>query len=191
MDKNSFIFICIIHDYIVPNFSTGICPYLIMVYILSGNFIKSLHYWPTRNYHNICFLQMAFYVGDEYHCLLSFSNWEIYIYYFVLLWTRVSHCGLVTSYGGTDLGQHWLMRCLDAWRHQSITWINVYLSSVGSSDIHPGEIQQEVTQPWFNKFSLKITGVKFNSNLRLSIQFSYADNLPNIDCSEQVRSTIN
>ena len=47
------------------------------------------------------------------------------------------HCGLVTPYVNTDLGQHWLRQWLGAVRHQAITWTNVDFSSVRSSDNHP------------------------------------------------------
>ena len=32
----------------------------------------------------------------------------------------LTHCSIVTPYGGRDLGQHW-------WWHQAITWTNVDL----------------------------------------------------------------
>ena len=41
----------------------------------------------------------------------------------------LSHHGLVTPYGDIDLSQHWFRLCLDAWRHQAITWTKVDLSS--------------------------------------------------------------
>ena len=34
---------------------------------------------------------------------------------------------LVTPYGDIDLGQHWLMQWLVAWRHQAIAWTNADL----------------------------------------------------------------
>ena len=39
-------------------------------------------------------------------------------------------CGLVTSYGNIDLGQHRCMWSLVAWRHQAITWANADCSLV-------------------------------------------------------------
>ena len=39
----------------------------------------------------------------------------------------LTHWGLVTSYGDNDIGQHWLRLWFAAWRHQAITWTNVYL----------------------------------------------------------------
>ena len=48
----------------------------------------------------------------------------------------LTHCGLLTSYGDRDLGQHWLRKWLVAWRHQTITWTNFDLSSVRSNGIH-------------------------------------------------------
>ena len=41
------------------------------------------------------------------------------------------------------LAQVWLV----AWRHQAITWTNVDLSSIRSSDIHLRAISQEIPQP--------------------------------------------
>ena len=34
-------------------------------------------------------------------------------------------------YGNIDLGQHWLRLWLGAWRHQAITWTNIYFSFLG------------------------------------------------------------
>ena len=42
----------------------------------------------------------------------------------------LTHCGLVTPYGGTDPGQHWLRYWHVAWRHQAISWTNVDWLSV-------------------------------------------------------------
>ena len=77
-------------------------------------------------------------------------------------------CGLVTPYGDINLGQHWLRQWLVAWRHQAITWTSVDLSSVRSSGIHLRAILQEIPQPsvtWVNEISLKISYLKFCSNL--------------------------
>ena len=52
----------------------------------------------------------------------------------------------MTSYGDTDLGQHWLRQWLVAWRHQAITWTSFDLSSVRSSDIQLRVIQPEIAQ---------------------------------------------
>ena len=51
------------------------------------------------------------------------------------------------------------------WRHQAITWINVDLSSVRFSGIHLRSILQEITQSSVTEISLKITYLKFCSNL--------------------------
>ena len=58
--------------------------------------------------------------------------------------STLTHCGLVTPYGGRDLGQHWFRKWLVAWRHQAITWIKVDLSSVRSSGIHLSAIISKV-----------------------------------------------
>ena len=73
-------------------------------------------------------------------------------------------CGLVAPYGVIDLGQHWLRVCFATWRHQAITWINVDLPSIGSSDIHLMAISQDITQSENTKFCLKITHINFHPN---------------------------
>ena len=73
----------------------------------------------------------------------------------------LTHCGLVTPYGGRDLGQHWLRKWLVAWRHQAITWTNVDLPSVRSIGIHSSTILQEILQASITKISWKITFLKF------------------------------
>ena len=35
----------------------------------------------------------------------------------------LTHCGLLTPYGDKDLGQHWLMWWLVAWRHLNQCWL--------------------------------------------------------------------
>ena len=77
----------------------------------------------------------------------------------------LTHCGLVTPYGDTDLGQLWLRYWLVAWWHQAITWTNVDLSSLGSSDFHLRATLPEIHQPSVTKFSEIITHLKFCSNL--------------------------
>ena len=56
----------------------------------------------------------------------------------------LTHCGLVTPYGDTYLGQHWLRLWLVAWWHQAITWTNIDLSSERPGDIHLRSIWQEI-----------------------------------------------
>ena len=76
----------------------------------------------------------------------------------------LTHCGLMTPYGNIELGQHWLKERLVAWQHQAITWANVDLSYVMSHDIHLRAILQEIP-PTSTKINLKITHLKFHSNL--------------------------
>ena len=38
----------------------------------------------------------------------------------------------IWPHGDKDLGEHWLRLCHVAWRHQAITWANVYWSSMKS-----------------------------------------------------------
>ena len=77
----------------------------------------------------------------------------------------LTHFRMETRYGDIVPGQHWFRQWLGGWRHQAITWTNVDLSSVKSSDIHIKEISQEAPQPPINKNSLKIDYLKFYSNV--------------------------
>ena len=71
----------------------------------------------------------------------------------------------MTPYGGRDLGQHCFRWWLVAWRHQAITWTNVDLSSLRSSDVHLRAISLEISQPSVTKISLKIFFLRFYWNL--------------------------
>ena len=77
----------------------------------------------------------------------------------------LTQCSLVIPYGDIELGQHWPRWWLVDWRHHAITWTNVDLPSVQSSDINLGAISQGKPQTLIAKFSLKITHLKFHSNL--------------------------
>ena len=57
-------------------------------------------------------------------------------------------------YGNRDLGQYCFRQRLFAWRHQAITWTNVYLS-LRSSDVHLRAISLEISQQSVTKISLK------------------------------------
>ena len=46
----------------------------------------------------------------------------------------------IDEYGDIDLGQHWLRYCLDAWRHQPITWMTAHYS-----DVIMGTIAYQIT----------------------------------------------
>ena len=83
----------------------------------------------------------------------------------ILLTPFLTHCGLVMPYGSRDLGQHWFRLWLVAWRHQAITWTNVDLSSLRSSDVHLRAILLEISQPSVTKISLKIIFLRFHWNL--------------------------
>ena len=67
-------------------------------------------------------------------------------------------------YGDRDLCQHWLRQWLVAWRHQAITWTNVDLSSVRSSDFLLRASLQEIPQPSITEIIWKIKYLKFYSN---------------------------
>ena len=73
--------------------------------------------------------------------------------------------GFTVPYGNIDLAQHWLKWWLVAWWLQAITRANVDLSSVRASDNYLRAISQEIPQPLITKISLKVTYLKFHSNL--------------------------
>ena len=76
-----------------------------------------------------------------------------------------THCALVTPYGDRYLCQHWLRYWLVVWRHQAITWTNVDLSSLRSIDIHLRASSFKIPEPSVTEIGLKITNLKFHSNL--------------------------
>ena len=73
-------------------------------------------------------------------------------------------CGLVTPYGG---------RNIVAWRYQAITWTNVDLSSLRSSDVHLRAISLEISHPSVTKINLKIKYLKCHSNFPGFIEISH------------------
>ena len=52
-----------------------------------------------------------------------------------------------------------------AWRHQALSWTNVDLLSVRSSDLHSRAVSEEILHPSMNKISLKIIYRKFHPNV--------------------------
>ena len=78
---------------------------------------------------------------------------------------HLTHCVLVTPYGGRDLGQLWFRQWLVAWRHQVITWTNVDSSSLRSHDVYLRAISLEISQPSVTKISLKIRFLRIYCNL--------------------------
>ena len=72
------------------------------------------------------------------------------------------HCGLVTPYGDVDMGQRWNGQWSVAWQHQAMTWTNVDLSSVRSTNIHLRVISHDIPQ----QSVTKIIYLKFHSNLQ-------------------------
>ena len=69
------------------------------------------------------------------------------------------HCGLVTSYGYSDRGQHLLRQWLVAWRHQAITWTNVDLSGNVFCSIHLRAISFIEPRNLFRNIRPGITGI--------------------------------
>ena len=70
---------------------------------------------------------------------------------------QLSNCDLVAPYCDIDLGQHWLIQWLVAWRHQAITSINVGLSLKVFCAIRPGAISQEAFMNLIRNMCLEIT----------------------------------
>ena len=106
-------------------------------------------YWCKRQFHNYTRLHRSR-MEDLYH---------------------LTRCGLLTPYGGKDLGQHWFRWWLVAWRPRAITWTNVDLSSLRSSDIKLRAILLELSQPSVTKISLKIISLIFYWNLPRANEF--------------------
>ena len=63
-------------------------------------------------------------------------------------------------------GQHWLRLWLSAWRHKTITWTNVDLSSVRFSGIHLRVVSYAMPQASTTKVAFQINHLKFNWNLQ-------------------------
>ena len=102
-------------------------------------------------------------IFSDVHHLNTFENFTSEIT--ATFTSELTHYGLMTPYGDMDLCQHWFRQWLVAWLHQAITWPNVDLSSVRSSDIHQSAISQETPQPLIIKVKLKINHLKSHSNL--------------------------
>ena len=88
-------------------------------------------FWMLWDWSEIGVIHPLFCVGCNYLSKPRFQ-WGVYICKIAIK----THCGLVTPFGVRYLSQHWFRWWLVAWRHQSITWPNVDLSSVKSRDIH-------------------------------------------------------
>ena len=89
---------------------------------------------------------------------------SIRICYIIGMCCASTYWGLMRPYGNINLGPYWFKSWLVAWRHQSITWKKVGLSSMSSSGNRELEISQEIPQSWISWISLKITYLKFHSN---------------------------
>ena len=66
-------------------------------------------------------------------------------------------CGFVPPYGDIDLGQHW--------RHQTITCINVDLSSTVFRDIYPRTVSQDVRMNLIRDMCWEFTLLKSSPHL--------------------------
>ena len=86
---------------------------------------------------------------------------------------KLTHCGLVTPYGDTELGQHWLRQWLGAWRHQAITWTNVDLSWVRCNGIHLRALSLDDVKIPINKIRLKIAVLKWHPGLPGANELTY------------------
>ena len=98
-------------------------------------------------------------------CFLGLSQPTQWLKFCSQTKSGLTHWGIMTHYGDIDLGQHWPRLRLVVSRQKSITWTNIDLLSVRSSDIPLRAISQEIPQPSTTKISLKITYQTFYSNL--------------------------
>ena len=89
---------------------------------------------------------------------------QIWISYFCV---RCLHRNLLfrSSYRVPE-GQYQLQPGVQSWRHQAITWTNADLSSVRSIGIYLGAIWQDIARPSVTETSLKVTYLKFCSNIQ-------------------------
>ena len=76
-----------------------------------------------------------------------------------------SVCSLLTNCGDINLGLHSLKEWRFAWRHQVITWTRIDLSSLIYTYIHLRAISQDKIQSLIGNIGLKISYLKFQSNL--------------------------
>ena len=67
----------------------------------------------------------------------------------------------MTLYVDIDMGQNRLRRWLVAWQHEIITWTNIDLSWIRSSEVYLRSISQEIPQLPNIKFSLKMNYLFF------------------------------
>ena len=69
----------------------------------------------------------------------------------------------MTPFSDRVLGQHWFRQWLVTWRHQA--WTNADLRSAKSNDINLRTVLEDIPQSSNTGISLKITYLKFHSNL--------------------------
>ena len=71
--------------------------------------------------------------GSGYHIV----GFNIMFYYFdILINSILTHCGLlILSYGTIDIGQHWSIWELVAWRHEDIIRCNILLTWTNFGEI--------------------------------------------------------
>ena len=75
---------------------------------------------------------------------------------FVMSQGKLTHGGLVMPQGDIDPGQHCLGQWFVAWRHQTITWINVDMISMSLCGIQLRPTSQEVLKLSIGKVKLKL-----------------------------------
>ena len=108
--------------------------------------------WPIRKMHAL-HIQVSCYI--------------IVIIREVGLWNKRLSFYLIAAGDATwrHRSESTLAQAMAWWWHQAITWTNVDLSSVRSSNNHLRANLQETSQPSITKISLEITFLKFNLNL--------------------------
>ena len=84
---------------------------------------------PQTPYCGDVLTYVLLYEGSRYRTVW-WNSLEVLQDKMIIIFHRLTHCGLVTPYGGISPSQHWLRWWPGAWRHQAITWTNVDLSLV-------------------------------------------------------------
>ena len=126
-------------------------------------FVRGIHRWPADSPHKGPVTQKTFPFDDVIMDILATTDdipgryraSQLILLCRVVSENRVfiavtlTHCGLVTPYGDIDLGQHWVRQWLVFWRHQAITWTNVYFSLVKFCSIHLRATPQRIPRPLF------------------------------------------
>ena len=128
--------------------------------ILSEATLKNMSKWIAWIHQGMIFTTNIIIKKTSVHI-----SWDVL--YMLCIMHADDQINSLWPYDDIGLGQHWLRQWLVAWWHQAITCTNVDLSSVRSIDYqyHLRAISQDIHHPCIDQVSLKITFLKFHSNL--------------------------